>query len=77
MADDYLRLVAMALLGWAGARIEAAAATDADAPRWSQPQSALKRWVLPEFAMRLAIVEAALEAKPSVPAASTLAGLPQ
>ena len=60
LADDYLRLVAMALLGWAGARIEAAAPGAADAPRWSQSQSALKRWVLPEFAMRLAIIEAAL-----------------
>jgi alkylation response protein AidB-like acyl-CoA dehydrogenase len=60
VADDYLRLVAMALLGWAGARIEAAAPSAADVLRWSQPQSALKRWVLPEFAMRLAIIEAAL-----------------
>jgi hypothetical protein len=56
VADDYLRLVAMALLGWAGARIEAASPGAADAARWSQPQSALKRWVLPEFEMRLAIV---------------------
>jgi len=77
VADDYLRLVAMALLGWAGARIEAAAASDADAQRWVQPQAALKRWVLPEFAMRLSIVEAALEAKPAVSATSTLAGLQQ
>jgi alkylation response protein AidB-like acyl-CoA dehydrogenase len=60
VADDYLRLVAMALLGWAGARIEAVAEGAADAPRWSSPQAALKRWVLPEFAMRLAIIEGAL-----------------
>jgi hypothetical protein len=60
VADDYLRLVAMALLGWAGARIEASAQSAADTPRWSQPQSALKRWVLPEFSMRMAIIEAAL-----------------
>jgi hypothetical protein len=60
VADDYLRLVAMALLGWAGARIEASAHGAADAPRWSQPQSALKRWVMPEFGMRLVIIEAAL-----------------
>jgi hypothetical protein len=59
VADDYLRLVAIALLGWAGARIEAADAAATDSQRWSQPQSALKRWVLPEFAMRLAIIEAA------------------
>ncbi|NVO04672.1 MAG: acyl-CoA dehydrogenase [Rhodoferax sp.] len=57
VADDYLRLVAMALLGWAGARIEAAAT---DAERWSTPQSALKRWVLPEFDMRLAIITSQL-----------------
>jgi hypothetical protein len=56
VADDYLRLVTVALLGWAGARVETAAATAADPQRWSQPQSALKRWVLPEFEMRLAIV---------------------
>jgi alkylation response protein AidB-like acyl-CoA dehydrogenase len=60
VADDYLRLVAMALLGWAGARIEAVVQSAADAPRWNQPQSALKRWVLPEFVMRLSIIEGAL-----------------
>jgi hypothetical protein len=65
VADDYLRMVAMALLGWAGARIEAAAESSADVPRWSQPQAALKRWVLPEFDMRLAIIETALETHPS------------
>ena len=58
VADDYLRLVAMALLGWAGARIEAASA--ADAPRWRTPQHALQRWVLPEFNMRLAIIRGQL-----------------
>ncbi len=56
VADDYLRLVTVALLGWAGARVEAAAAETTDTQRWSQPQSALKRWVLPEFEMRLAII---------------------
>jgi hypothetical protein len=60
VADDYLRLLAMALLGWAGARVEAATPSAADAQRWRQPQNALKRWVLPEFAMRLAIIEGAL-----------------
>lgn len=62
VADDYLRLVVMALLGWAGARIEAALQTKPadNEQRWGQPQSALKRWVLPEFSMRLNIVEAAL-----------------
>jgi hypothetical protein len=56
VADDYLRLVTMALLGWAGARVEAAALATTESQRWSQPQSALKRWVLPEFEMRLAII---------------------
>ena len=65
VADDYLRLVAMTLLGWAGARIEATAQSAPDAHRWSLPQSALKRWVLPEFAMRLAIIKAALAANPA------------
>jgi alkylation response protein AidB-like acyl-CoA dehydrogenase len=60
VADDFLRLVAMALLGWAGARVEVAAATASDPLRWVKPQSALKRWVLPEFGMRLAIISGRL-----------------
>lgn len=62
VADDYLRLVTTALLGWAGARIEATlqAQTSGDDARWRTPQQALKRWVLPEFAMRLGIIEAQL-----------------
>jgi hypothetical protein len=50
----------MALLDWAGVRIEAAAPGSAEAQRWSQPQSALQRWVLPEFDMRLAIIRSQL-----------------
>jgi alkylation response protein AidB-like acyl-CoA dehydrogenase len=46
VADDYLRLLALALLGWAWTRIEAA--TGADAPRWRTP-SVLHTRVLPEF----------------------------
>ena len=59
VADDYLRLVAMALLAWASARIEAAAETlsDAEALRWRPPQQALQRWVLPEFDLRCGIIE--------------------
>ena len=64
VADDYLRLVAMALLAWAGERIAAALPAEARditqsglAPQRGQ---ALQRWVLPEFAMRLAIIEAQL-----------------
>ena len=62
VADDYLRLVTMALLGWAGARIEATlqAGASADAQRWQVPLQAMRRWVLPEFAMRLGIIEAQL-----------------
>ncbi len=48
VADDYLRLLALALLGWAWTGIEAAAG--ADAPRWRAP-SVLHTRVLPEFDM--------------------------
>lgn len=56
VADDYLRAVAVALLGWAGARIEQAAGVAADAQRWLDATSALRRWVLPEFDLRCAII---------------------
>jgi hypothetical protein len=48
VADDYLRLLALALLGWAWTRIEAA--SSADAPRWRTP-AVLRTRVLPEFDM--------------------------
>jgi alkylation response protein AidB-like acyl-CoA dehydrogenase len=62
VADDYLRLVAMALLGWAGARIASTLAgrEAAETVRWKQPLQALQRWVLPEFEMRLGIITAQL-----------------
>jgi alkylation response protein AidB-like acyl-CoA dehydrogenase len=47
-ADDYLRLLALALLSWAWARIEAAAGADNE--RWQAP-AALQQRVLPEFDM--------------------------
>ncbi|WHZ11094.1 MAG: 3-methylmercaptopropionyl-CoA dehydrogenase (DmdC) [Burkholderiaceae bacterium] len=53
-ADDYLRAVALALLGWAWVQIERA--PGADAPRWSAPAVALRRRVLPEFELRLALL---------------------
>jgi hypothetical protein len=58
VADDYLRLVTMALLAWAGARIAGTLQANpvADAPRWQAPLQALTRWVLPEFAMRAGII---------------------
>ncbi|WP_341918937.1 acyl-CoA dehydrogenase family protein [Polaromonas sp. YR568] len=52
-ADDYLRVVALALLAWAWSRIDRVAA---DAPRWRQASAALHLRVLPEFDMRLGIM---------------------
>ena len=59
VADDYLRLLGVALMGWAGGQIEASLQGDdvADAARWQAPMDAMKRWVLPEFEMRLGIIE--------------------
>ncbi|KQP17628.1 acyl-CoA dehydrogenase family protein [Pseudorhodoferax sp. Leaf267] len=59
VADDFLRVTALALLAWSWARIEAKAP---DGARWAQPAAALRRWVLPEFDMRLAMVKRASEA---------------
>jgi alkylation response protein AidB-like acyl-CoA dehydrogenase len=62
VADDYLRAVAIALMGWSGARIAAALTSDTPgrATRWDMPLQALAYWVLPEFDMRLAIIKARL-----------------
>ncbi len=58
LADDYLRLVMVTLLAWAWARIE-------QTPGAGEPQAraaaAFRRWVLPEFDMRAAIVKKACE----------------
>jgi hypothetical protein len=59
VADDYLRIVMLALLAWAWARIERASPNDV---RWSVPAAAFRRWALPEFEMRLGIVKRACEA---------------
>jgi alkylation response protein AidB-like acyl-CoA dehydrogenase len=59
VADDYLRVVMLTMLAWAWARIERAAPQEA---RWSRPAAAFRRWVLPEFEMRLGIVKRACEA---------------
>ncbi len=60
VADDYLRAVALALLAWAWARIDAGLRTSSGQglrePRWQAPAQALGHWVLPEFDMRLQIV---------------------
>jgi alkylation response protein AidB-like acyl-CoA dehydrogenase len=57
VADDYLRAVAIALLGWAGARIDAAADAAPEPQRWRASAQALGHWVLPEFDMRCAIID--------------------
>ena len=57
IAGDFLRAVALVLLAWAWQRV---AASDLDGPRWTAPAHALNAWVLPEFEMRLAIIEAEL-----------------
>jgi alkylation response protein AidB-like acyl-CoA dehydrogenase len=51
VADDFLQALALALLGWAGACIGAAQ------PDGQAPARALRDWVLPEFALRLQIIE--------------------
>jgi alkylation response protein AidB-like acyl-CoA dehydrogenase len=56
VADDFLRAVALALLGWAWCRIERSAGSAQ--PRWQAPLRALQGWVLPEFDMRLQIMRA-------------------
>ena len=55
IAGDYLRLTHLTLMGWAWRRIRAA--TEADDPRWTEQDRALKSWVLPEFNMRLTIIQ--------------------
>ena len=55
IAGDYLRLTHLALMGWAWRRIRAA--IEADDPRWADQDRALKSWVLPEFNMRLTIIQ--------------------
>ncbi len=57
VADDYLRATAVALLGWAWARI-ASVQPAAGAERWHRPAQAARHWVLPEFALRVAIIRA-------------------
>jgi alkylation response protein AidB-like acyl-CoA dehydrogenase len=69
LADDYLRTVALALLSWAWARIDATPGTE-DA-RWRLPAAQLQSRVLPEFGMLVAQLQlrckAVLTPHPSVP----------
>jgi alkylation response protein AidB-like acyl-CoA dehydrogenase len=67
VADDYLRLVMVALLAWAWARIGREVPQEA---RWTAPEAAFRRWVLPEFELRLGIVKRACEAVVARPAAA-------
>ena len=64
VADDYLRAVGLVLMEWAWQRIKDGLHDDmADAaPRWHAPAAALKHWVLPEFDMRCAIINAQCQA---------------
>ena len=62
VADDFLRACAVALLAWAGTRL--AAAPGNDASRWDGPLQALHAWVLPEFEMRVGIIENRLSSPP-------------
>ncbi len=64
VADDYLRAVALCLMSWAWLQIRHATKRDApgaDSARWTEPASAMRHWVLPEFAMRLHTITARLD----------------
>jgi alkylation response protein AidB-like acyl-CoA dehydrogenase len=61
VAEDFLRAVVVILLAWAWHKIEATATSAAgDSTRWTTPASALRHWVLPEFNMRLGIIQSRL-----------------
>jgi alkylation response protein AidB-like acyl-CoA dehydrogenase len=66
VAEDYLRLVGLAMMDWAWSRIEAQ--TSAEQVRWAAPASAFARWVMPEFDMRLSIIrrQTATAASPDI-----------
>jgi alkylation response protein AidB-like acyl-CoA dehydrogenase len=57
VAGDFLRVVALTLMAWAWARLDAA-----DDGKFRDGSEAFSRWVFPELAMRRAMVRAALEA---------------
>ncbi len=64
VADDYLRAVGLVLMEWAWGRIEATLSDDLPEldRRWRAPAAALRHWVLPEFDMRCAIIDAQCQA---------------
>ena len=63
VAGDYLKATAIAMLGWAWVRI--AHAPRAVEARWGEAGDAYRRWVHPEFAMRLDIIESRMAERPS------------
>jgi len=64
VADDYLRSVGLVLMEWAWDSIQARLTEDMRdiKPRWHAPAAALQQWVLPEFDMRCAIIDAQCQA---------------
>ena len=64
VADDYLRAVGLVLMEWAWSRIEATLSDDLPEleRRWHAPAAALRHWVLPEFDLRCAIIDAQCQA---------------
>ena len=69
-ADDYLRAVGLALFAWAWHRIEGG--RDAASARWQAPAAAARVRILPEFDMRVAIVQSQCRAV-SVPEGTAVA----
>jgi alkylation response protein AidB-like acyl-CoA dehydrogenase len=60
VADDYLRAVALVLLEWAWAKLLSAPQSQKGS-RWLLAAGALRRHILPEFEMRLNMIELRLE----------------
>jgi hypothetical protein len=60
VADDFLRAVALVLLQWAWARLRAAPQSQSG-DRWLLAAAALRRHILPEFEMRLSMIELRLD----------------
>ena len=72
VADDYLRALALVLMDWAWAQIQAAPGSQT--ARWQGPAQALSRHVLPEFNMRLEIITSRCR-EAAAPAAATSQGV--
>ena len=56
VADDYLRAVAVVLMGWAWARI--AASSGVDGARWQGPLKQVQQRILPEMDWRMSLMKA-------------------